>query len=155
MSAQKKFAYSTSEEVIDAAKSIMESMMKQRDVTLTSPGLVRQYLSTLIGRKEHEVFYMLYLDSQNRLIASEELFRGTIDGASVYPREVVKAVLKHNAAACLMAHNHPSGVSDPSESDKNITKRLKSALELIDVRVLDHIIVGDAESFSFAEQGLL
>jgi DNA repair protein RadC len=97
----------------------------------------------------------MYLDNQHRLISYEELFFGTIDGASVHPREVVKRVLKHNAAAVIFAHNHPSGVAEPSQADRRITDRLKSALLLVDVRVLDHMIVGDQEVLSFAERGLL
>ena len=97
----------------------------------------------------------MYLDIQHRLLRYEELFFGTIDGASVHPREVVKRVLHHNAAAVILAHNHPSGIAEPSQADKHITQRLKSALMLIDVRVLDHMIVGDQEVLSFAERGLL
>jgi DNA repair protein RadC len=103
---------------------------------------------------EHEVFVCLFLDNQHRVIACDELFRGTIDGASVYPREVVKAALQYNAAALIMAHNHPSGISDPSQADRVITEKLKEALALIDVRVLDHFIVGE-NVYSFAEHGLL
>ena len=97
----------------------------------------------------------MYLDNQHRLLAFEELFRGTIDGASVYPREVVKHALKHNAAALIFAHNHPSGVAEPSQADIHITQRLKQALALVDIRVLDHIIVGDAETTSLAQHGSL
>lgn len=155
MSSQKQFHYSTAGEVIDAAKHIMESMMEQRDTLLTSPDLVRQYLMMRIGRAEREIFCVLFLDNQNRLIAAEDLFMGTIDGASVYPREVVKAALKHNAAAVLLAHNHPSGEVEPSRADMQITQRLTTALGLIDVRVLDHFIVSGALATSFAERGLL
>ncbi|MBT3710912.1 MAG: DNA repair protein RadC, partial [Gammaproteobacteria bacterium] len=102
-----------------------------------------------------EVFACLYMDNQHRLIKYEELFFGTIDGASVHPREVGKHALKHNAAAVIFAHNHPSGVAEPSQADQRITDRLKSALLLVDVRVLDHMIVGDREVLSFAENGLL
>jgi len=108
----------------------------------------------LLEHLEHEVFTVLWLDNRNRVLAFEELFRGTIDGASVHPPEVVKSALIHNAAACIIAHNHPSGVSTPSQADRTVTDKLKEALSLIDVRVLDHIIVGD-ECTSFAEQGLL
>ena len=100
------------------------------------------------------MFAILWLDNRHRVIAFEELFRGTIDGASIHSREVVKSALGHNAAACIMAHNHPSGVSDPSRADENITRRLRDALALIEVRVLDHIIVGE-DCVSFAERGLL
>lgn len=155
MDSQQAFNYSTADEVIDAAKHIMESMMTQRDTLLTNTDLVKQYLAMRLGRAEREIFCVMFLDSQNRLIASEDLFMGTIDGASVYPREVLKAALKHNAAAILLAHNHPSGVVEPSQADQRITKRLQTALEFIDVRVLDHFIVSGIESMSFAERGLL
>jgi DNA repair protein RadC len=104
---------------------------------------------------EHEVFCCLYLDNRNRVIACEELFRGTIDGASVHPRAVVKRALIHNAAAIILAHNHPSGVAEPSQADELITRRLKQALALVDIRVLDHLIVADAVVESMAERGLL
>jgi DNA repair protein RadC len=103
----------------------------------------------------HEVFAAVYLDNRNRVIAFEELFRGTIDGASVYPREVVKQALARNAAAVILTHNHPSGVAEPSQADELITRRLKEALSLVDIKVLDHVIVGDEACESFAERGLL
>jgi DNA repair protein RadC len=155
MGSQQVFSYKTAEEVINAAKNIMESMMAQRDVLLTSPVLVRQYLSLRLGSAEREIFCVLFLDNQHRLISTEDLFLGTIDGASVYPREVVKSALKHNASAVILAHNHPSGVLDPSAADEKITKRLQQALELVEVRVLDHFIVSGAGTVSFAERGLL
>lgn len=155
MGSQHTFNYQTAEEVISAAKHIMESMMAQRDVLLTSPELVRQYLMTRLGRAEREIFCVMFLDTQNRLIATEDLFMGTIDGAAVYPREVLKAALKHNAAAVLLAHNHPSGVVEPSQADQRITQRLQTALEFVDVRVLDHFVVSGTEYSSFAERGLL
>lgn len=155
MGSQPTFNYSTADEVIDAAKHIMESMMEQRDTLLTSPDLVRQYLMMRLGRAEREIFCVIFLDNQNRLIAADDLFMGTIDGASVYPREVLKAALKYNAAAVLLAHNHPSGVVEPSQADQRITHRLQAALEFIDVRVLDHFVVSGTESTSFAERGLL
>lgn len=155
MGSQQVYSYSTVDEVIEAAKHIMESMMERRDISLTSPHLVRQYLMMRLGRAEREIFCVLFLDNQNRLIVAEDLFMGTVDGASVYPREVVKAALKHNAAAVLLAHNHPSGMVEPSFADQRITERLATALELIDVRVLDHFIVSGIESTSFAERGLL
>ena len=101
------------------------------------------------------MFACLFLDNQHRVILLEELFRGTIDGASVYPREVVKQALYHNAAAVIFAHNHPSGISEPSQADKHITEKLKQALSLFDIRVLDHFIIGDGQPYSFAEHGLL
>lgn len=155
MTSQQLFQYSSVDEVINAARDIMESMMAQRDTVLTSPELVRQYLQLRLGKSEREVFCVLFLDSQNRLISAEDLFQGTIDGASVYPREVVKAAMKNNAAAVVFSHNHPSGYLEPSQADIRITERLKAALELIDVRVLDHFIVSGIDSVSFAERGLL
>ena len=126
----------------------------QRGEPLSSPQITRQYLSQKLRDYTHEVFAVLFLDQRHRVICFEELFRGTLDNASVYPREVVKQTLYHNAAAVIFAHNHPSGVAEPSQSDKHITRRLQDALALIDVRVLDHFVVGD-EVVSFAERGLL
>ena len=122
--------------------------------SLTSPDKGKDCIQLKLAALEHEVFVCLFLDNQHRVIACDELFRGTIDGASIYPREVVKATLKHNAAALILAHNHPSGISEPSQADKVITEKLKAALGLIDVRVLDHFIVGETV-YSFAEHGLL
>jgi DNA repair protein RadC len=104
---------------------------------------------------QYEVFCLLYLDKRHRLIACDEMFRGTIDGASVHPREVVKNALRHNAAAIVLCHNHPSGVAEPSHADELITQRLKSALELVDIRVIDHVIVSAGDAISFAERGLI
>jgi DNA repair protein RadC len=121
---------------------------------LTSPAQTRQYLSARLRDHEHEVFACLMLDNRNRVIALREMFRGTIDGASVYPREVVKQALADNAAAVILAHNHPSGVCEPSQADIRITERLQKALALVDIRVLDHVIVGD-EVTCLAERGLV
>jgi len=126
-----------------------------RSDALCSPGAVRDYLSAQLRHRRREVFCCLYLDNQHRVIAFEELFEGTLNAASVYPREVVQAALHKNAAAVILAHNHPSGVSEPSQADLWITERLKQALELVDIRVLDHLIVGEGAALSFAEQGLL
>jgi DNA repair protein RadC len=115
----------------------------------------RLYLNLALAKKEHEVFVVLFLDSQHALIEAAELFRGTIDSASIHPREIVKAALAVNAAAVILAHNHPSGAPEPSEADKRITARITEALDLVDVRVLDHIIVGKTTNVSFAERGLL
>jgi DNA repair protein RadC len=122
---------------------------------LVAPHATRQFLIAQLRDRPYEVFCCLHLDSRNRLIAFEELFRGTIDGASVHPREVVRQTFLHNSAAVIFAHNHPSGVADPSDADEHITRRLKDALALLDVRVLDHVVVGDGRCVSFAEQGLL
>lgn len=125
----------------------------RRDSALESPQAVRDYLKAQLRHEPHEVFGCLFLDSKHRVLAFEVLFRGTIDSASVYPRQVVKRALSHNAAALILTHNHPSGVSEPSQADRILTQRLKDALGLIDVRVLDHFIVGDGEPLSMAELG--
>jgi len=132
----------------------MFEQLEDRDA-LTSSELTRQYLRAKLRHYEHEVFACLYLDNQHRVVKLEELFSGTIDGAAVYPREVVKRCLHNNAAAVIFAHNHPSGIAEPSQADIGITQRLKAALNTIDVRVLDHIVVGRCEAVSFAERGLL
>jgi DNA repair protein RadC len=116
---------------------------------------VRDYLRIALGGREQEVFVVLLLDAQHRVIACEELFRGTLTQTSVYPREVVKCSLKHNAAAVIFAHNHPSGVAEPSHADEILTRSLKSALALVDIQVLDHFIVAGPRTMSFAERGLL
>lgn len=126
----------------------------QRGDALSCPQDTRQYLSAQLQRYPHEVFACLFLDNRNRVIAFEKMFYGTIDGASVYPREVVRMALQKNAAAVIFAHNHPSGVAEPSSADQEITQRLKAALDLVDVRVLDHMVIGD-EVVSFAERGLI
>lgn len=136
-----------------ARRHLAEEISRQH--IFTSVGEVRQFLRAQLRHKRHEVFAILYLDNQHRLIDYSELFVGTIDGASVHPREVVRSVLYHNAAAVILAHNHPSGVAEPSGSDQHLTQLLKDALQLIDVRVLDHFIVGDSEVVSFCERGLL
>ena len=123
--------------------------------SLASPRATREYLIARLRDLEHEVFCCLYLDNRHRLIEFEQLFRGTIDGASVYPREVVKQALQWNCAAVIIAHNHPSGVAEPSLADERITLRVKDALALVDIRLLDHIIVGDGASVSLAERGLV
>ena len=126
-----------------------------RGDAISDPGETRRFLTGKLRRYSREVFACLYLDNQHRLIKFEELFHGTIDGASVHAREVVKSALDHNAAAVIFAHNHPSGLAEPSQADRRITDRLKSALLLVDIRVLDHMIVGDGEVISFAERGYL
>ena len=143
----------SSEDLISAATNHIQSTFS-KGLTLSSPESASTHLQTLIGHYDHEVFYALWLNSQHQVIQHEELFRGTIDGASVYPREVVKAGLACNAAAVIFAHNHPSGHSEPSTSDIKITKRLKEALSLIDIRVLDHFVIGSKPT-SMAEKGLL
>lgn len=127
----------------------------ERGEAITDPAMTRRFLKYKLGRYRREVFACMFLDNQHRLIIYEELFFGTIDGASVHPREVVRRALETNAAAVIFAHNHPSGIAEPSQADQRITDRLKSSLMLIDVRVLDHMIVGEGEVMSFAERGLL
>jgi DNA repair protein RadC len=144
----------TDEEILKAARTFM-SRRVHRGVSMTSPKLVKEFLSMKLGTLEHESFCVLLLDKRHRLIEYIELFRGTIDGASVHPREVVKLALAKNAAALLLAHPHPSGVAEPSQADELITQRLKDALSLIDVRVLDHLIVAGGDVTSMAERGLI
>jgi DNA repair protein RadC len=136
-----------------ARRSLTEQL--QSGILLSAPQPVRQYLQLSLGRKNHECFVVLFLDARNRLIKTEELSRGTLTHASVYPREVVKSALSSNAAAVILAHNHPSGIAEPSTSDLMLTETLKSALELMEISVLDHLIVAGANSYSFAEHGQL
>ena len=141
-------------DVLDRAHALLAQRYRVGSPVLTSPALTREFLRVHLCTYEHEVFGMLHLDSRHRLIAVEDLFRGTISSASVHPREVVKSALKHNAAAVVLYHNHPSGLTEPSAADELITRRLKEALALIDVRVLDHLIVAES-IYSMAEHGLL
>ena len=127
----------------------------QRHDVLTNPDDTRRYLLSRMRDYHYEVFACLFLDNRNRVISCDEMFFGTINGASVHPREVVKRALKHNAAAVILSHNHPSGVAEPSQADKNLTRQLSEALALVDVRVLDHLVIGDGEVVSFAEKGFL
>lgn len=141
--------------VIEMARRALREEMRERDL-LSSPAAVRDWLRLKIGSLPYEVFMVILLDAQNRLIHAQELFRGTLDQTSVYPREVVKLALAHNAAATVFAHNHPSGCAEPSRADELLTGSLKQALALVDVRVLDHFIVaGNARPLSFAERGLI
>lgn len=144
-------------DLINKALKVMESQAakKRGNENFNSSDFSKQYFNLRLGDYECEYFAVAFLNNQHKLIACEELFRGTIDGTSVYPREVVKAVVQYNAAAVVFAHNHPSGVCEPSSADHAITQRLKDALALIDVRVLDHIIVGGTDALSFTEQGYL
>jgi len=140
--------------VLEMGRRYLEESLP-RDVSLTSVATTRQFLTAKLRHQPHEVFACLFLDNRHRVIKYEELFFGTIDGASVHPRQVVKRALHHNAAATIFAHNHPSGVTEPSRADQQITQRLKDALGLIDVRVLDHFVIGDGQAVSLAERGLL
>jgi DNA repair protein RadC len=139
---------------LEMARRHLDERLRRGDV-LASPDETRRFLSAHLRGYPHEVFACLFLDNRHRVIRFEELFAGTIDGASVHPREVVKRALHHNAAAVILAHNHPSGVAEPSQADRQITRRLRDALALVEIRVLDHFIIGDGEFTSFAEQGLM
>ena len=144
----------TDEEILDAARAILAARV-HRGRTLTSPRHTREYLRLELAPLGHEVFAILFLDNRHRVIEFVPLFRGTVDGASVHPREVVKETLARNAAAVILAHNHPSGIAEPSAADELITQRVREALALIDVRVLDHVVVTGDAIVSFAERGLL
>lgn len=140
--------------VLEMSRRALQEEMQRGDA-LNSPRAVRDYLQLLLGGRQQEVFLALFLDTQHRVIASEELFQGTLSQTSVYPREVVKRALAHNAAAVILAHNHPSGVAEPSQADRLLTDALKQALGLVDVRVLDHFVVAAGQTLSFAEKGLI
>jgi DNA repair protein RadC len=140
--------------VLEMSRRALQEEMRSGNA-LNSPRAVREYLQLLLRTRSQEVFIAIFLDAQHRVIDSEELFHGTLTQTSVYPREVVKRTLHHNAAAVIFAHNHPSGVAEPSQSDQLLTDALKQALQLVDVRVLDHFIVAGAGCLSFAERGLL
>ena len=140
--------------VLEMSRRALQEELQCGDA-LNSPRAVRDYLRLLLGGRQQEVFLALFLDTQHRVIVSEELFRGTLSQTSVYPREVVKRALAHNAAAVILAHNHPSGAAEPSQSDQLLTTALKQALGLVDIRVLDHFVVAGNQTLSFAEKGLI
>jgi DNA repair protein RadC len=143
---------------LGAARELVSRWLEEdlrREPVLSDPKGVRDYLRLLLAREEREVFVVLFLDAQNRLLGTEKLFYGTLAQTSVYPREVVKQALRWNAGAAIFAHNHPSGVAEPSQADQMLTDTLKRTLALVDVKVLDHFIVGDSSAVSFAERGLL
>lgn len=142
------------DQVLQAAQQLLMRKLEGSDV-LSSPQAARDFLRVKLGALEHEIFAVLMLDAQHRVIEYVELFRGTVSQTSVYPREVVKESLARNAAALILVHNHPSGVADPSRADELLTKTLAAALQLIDVAVVDHIIIAGSSLFSFAERGLL
>ncbi len=146
--------YSQLQAVLEMSRRHLASELENKPC-LNSSQVVKRYLSAQLRHRSSEVFAMLLLDSQHQLLQFVELFQGTINGAAVYPRDVVKTALSHNAAAVILAHNHPSGIAEPSQSDIDITTRLKNALGLIDICVLDHLIVGEREVLSFAERGLI
>lgn len=147
--AQEKFA---------VAKELVKRWLSEelkREPVLSQPAAVRDYLRILMANEEREIFVVIYLDAHNRMIVSERAFQGTLTQTSVYPREIVRAALRHNAAAVIFAHNHPSGVAEPSRADEALTQALKSALVLVDVKVLDHFVVAHSAIMSFAERGLI
>lgn len=146
--------YSQLQAVLEMGKRHLRETLHHGD-TLGNPDDTRRFLTTALRDYPYEVFACLFMDNRHRVICFEEMFRGTIDGASVHPREIVRQALSHNAAAVIFAHNHPSGIAEPSQADKSLTRRLKEALSLVDIRVLDHIIIGDGQTVSFAETGLL
>jgi len=140
--------------VLEMSKRHLSETLEKKNI-ISSPDETRQYLKQQLRDRPYEVFAALFLDNRHQVIKFEELFRGTIDGASVYPREVVKKALQHNAAALIIAHNHPSGIAEPSSADEHITLRLRDALALVDIRLLDHFIIGDGDIISLAERGVI
>lgn len=140
--------------ILAAAEDILLRRL-ERCGSISDPMSAASFLRMRLGGLHHEEFHVVWLDNRHRIIGTEMLARGTIDGAEVHPREVVRSALRHNAAACILSHNHPSGVTDPSTADRAITQRLQDALALVGVRILDHIIVGPADTMSFASRGLL
>lgn len=144
----------TGHDIIQRALELLACEVKATD-TLSDPGAVKDYLRLRLAPLPHEVFAVVFLDAQNRVIVTEEMFRGTLTQTSVYPREVLKSALMHNAAGVILAHNHPSGSATPSRADEMLTQTLKAALALVDVRVLDHLVVTAGECLSMAERGLM
>jgi DNA repair protein RadC len=142
------------EEILTAARRAL-ALRVRRGTGFTSPRVTAYYLRARLGTLDHEVFCVIFLTKRHQFIACEDLFRGTIDGASVYPREVLKEALKHNAAAVILAHNHPSGVAEPSQADLDITRQLKKVLALVEITVLDHIIIAGGDTTSLPERGLI
>ena len=140
--------------VLELSRRYLRWQLERAD-GFTEPTMVKDYLTTQLRHQSREVFVVLLLDSQHRLLRYEEMFHGTINAAPVYPREVLKMVMQHNAAAVILAHNHPSGIAEPSQADQRVTERLKKALSLVDVALLDHFIIGAGDPVSFAERGLL
>lgn len=150
--ARRRYQPATADQILEAARLVVDQRM-QRGMAFTTPQLVRSFMCTKLAGFEREVFAVVYLDCRHRFIAYAELFQGTVDGAEVHPREVVRGALLHNAAALIVAHNHPSGSPEPSAADRAVTARLKQALALVDVRLLDHVIVGGHETVALAERG--
>lgn len=140
--------------IVTQALELLDCETQETDL-LSSPGVVRDYLRMMLGDKPHEVFAVVFLNAQNRVIATEEMFRGTLTQTSAYPREVLIEALKYNAASVILCHNHPSGSAEPSRADEALTQTLKAALAMVDVRVLDHVIVTRTAALSFAERGVI
>lgn len=151
---QGRYLPATAEQILDAARQVIDQKMR-RGAAFTSQQRAKEYLRTKLAGFDNEVFAVLFLDTQHRLIEYDEMFYGTIASTEVHPREVVKKALQNNAAAVILAHNHPSGNTEPSDADRRLTQRLRDALELVEVRTLDHIIVGGNDTMSFAERGWL
>ena len=151
---KRRYQQASSEDIIAAARKVVESRMK-RGASFLDPATARNHFREKLAGYEREVFAVVFLDTRHRLIKYDEMFHGTIDGAEVHPREVVRAALSHNASAVIVAHNHPSGNVEPSAADRAVTSRLKQALALVDIRLLDHVIIGGNESTSMARTGLL
>jgi DNA repair protein RadC len=148
------YRHASDEEILASARAVLARRVR-RGTTFTSPNVVKDFLLNTYSPLEHEIFALILLDNRHRMIDRLDLFRGTIDGASIHPREVVKVALAHNAAAVVAVHNHPSGIAEPSQADELITARLREALALVDVRLIDHLIVSGDTVVSFAERGLL
>lgn len=146
--------YAQLQAVLEMARRHLAQPLTETD-SITDPVHARRYVHARLRDYPYEVFACLFLDNRHRVLCFDELFRGTINGASVHPREVVRSALQHNAAAVILAHNHPSGVAEPSAADRQLTERLQAALQLVDIRVLDHLVVGDRDCVSFAERGLI
>ncbi|MCR6700981.1 MAG: DNA repair protein RadC [Dokdonella sp.] len=151
---RRRYRPATDDQILEAARQVVDRRM-QRGMSFGSPADVKEYLLTKLAGLEHEVFAVLFLDTKHRLIEYTEMFHGTIDAADVHPREVIKVALRLNAAAAIVGHNHPSGDPSPSDADRSLTYQLKEALRLVDVRLLDHIVVGGRFTVSFAESGML
>jgi len=151
----RRLASVPAEALVARALVVLEERLRYPDTVLTSPNVVRDYLRLRLAAREREAFLCIWLDAQHRLIECEQLFEGTLTQTSVYPREIVKSALRRNAAAVIFAHNHPSGVAEASQADQVLTESLQRALALVDVKVIDHMIVGAGACMSFAEKGLL